>query len=114
MTLAPNVKHDGRIGEVKNYRYVVHYPEDEKYTVKKLPMTKLGGRDPVTGRKVVQGIRGGAKRYFRWIDWRRLPADWDKNGPDLVPFSQQFLLYVRMGPMGQHTLKNVQLLEYKP
>lgn len=84
MPLAPNVKHDGRIGEVKNYRYVVHYPEDGKYTVKKLPMTKLGGRDPETGRKVIQGVRGGAKRHFRWIDWRRLPADWDKNGPELV------------------------------
>ena len=98
MALAPNVKHDGRIGEVKNYRYVVHYPEDGKYTVKKLPMTKLGGRDPVTGRKVIQGVRGGSKRHFRWIDWRRLPADWDKNGPELVravaysPFFPPFVL----------------------
>ena len=84
MILAPGVKHDGRIGEAKNYRYVVHYPDDGKYTIKKLPMMKLAGRDPVTGRKVVQGYRGGAKKLFRWIDWRRLPADWDKNGPDLV------------------------------
>lgn len=52
--LAPYVKYDGRIGEYKNYRYIVHYPEDGKYTIKKLPMTKLGGRDPVTKFKVIQ------------------------------------------------------------
>jgi len=84
MILAPGVKHDGRIGEAKNYRYQVQYPEDGKYTIKKLPIKKLAGRDPVTGRKVVQGYRGEAKKLYRWIDWRRLPADWDKNGPDLV------------------------------
>ncbi len=48
------MKYDGRIGEYKNYRYIVHYPEDGKYTIKKLPMTKLGGRDPVTKFKVIQ------------------------------------------------------------
>ncbi len=84
MKLAPGVKHDGRMGENANYRYIVHYPEDGKYTIKKLPMTKLSGRDPVTGRKVIQGYKGGAKRLFRWIDWRRMPIDWDPNGPDLV------------------------------
>ena len=84
MKLAPGVKHDGRIGANANYRHIVHYPEDGKYTIKKLPMTKLAGRDPVTGRKVIQGFRGGAKRKFRWIDWRRMPIDWDPNGPDLV------------------------------
>ena len=25
--LAPNVKYDGRMGEMENYRYVVHFPE---------------------------------------------------------------------------------------
>ena len=35
-----------------DYRRIVHYPEDGKYTIKKLKMTKLGGRHPVTGRKV--------------------------------------------------------------
>ena len=35
-----------------DYRKIVHYPEDGKYTIKKLKMTKLGGRHPVTGRKV--------------------------------------------------------------
>ena len=35
-----------------NYRHKVHYPEDGKYTVKPLKLTKLGGRHPITGRKV--------------------------------------------------------------
>ena len=35
-----------------NYRHKVHYPEDGKYTVKPLKMDKLGGRHPITGRKV--------------------------------------------------------------
>jgi hypothetical protein len=85
--LPPGVKFEGRIGPHKNYRYIVHYPEDGKYTIKKLPMTKLGGRDPETGRKVIGRVGGGAKRKFRWIDWLRMPADWDRNGPDLVSYS---------------------------
>ena len=85
--LPPGVKFEGRIGPHKNYRFIVHYPEDKKYTIKKLPMTKLGGRDPETGRKVIARVGGGAKRKFRWIDWRRLPTDWDTNGPDLVSFN---------------------------
>jgi hypothetical protein len=90
MILPPGVKHEGRVGQTGvNYHYIVHYPEDGKYTIKKLPMTKLGGRDPVTGRKVIQRSGGGAKRLYRWIDWRRLPKDWDMNGPDLV---REFLL----------------------
>jgi len=54
--LAPGVKYDGRIGEIKNYRYIVHYPADGKYTIKRLPMTKLGGRDPVTKLKIIQVV----------------------------------------------------------
>ena len=33
-------------------RKIIHYPKDGKYTIKKLEMTKLGGRHPVTGIKV--------------------------------------------------------------
>ena len=44
-----------RIGPPGNYSYRVKYPEDGKYTIKKLEIEKLGGRDPVTGRKVIQG-----------------------------------------------------------
>ena len=90
--LPPGVKFEGRIGPHKNYRYIVHYPKDGQYSIKKLPMTKLGGRDPDTGRKVIGRVGGGAKRKFRWIDWLRMPADWDVNGPDLVsPFRCFFL-----------------------
>ena len=88
--LPPFVKYkDKRTGEVRqgqweNYKYKVHYPEDGKYTIKKLKTTKLGGRDPVTGRKVIGMWGGGHKHGARWIDWRRLPVDWDVEGPDLV------------------------------
>ncbi len=51
--LAPYVRLNGRVGPPGNYRRIVHYPKDGKYTIKPLPITKLGGRDPVTGRKVV-------------------------------------------------------------
>jgi len=87
--LPPFVKHKNkRTGEVRqgtweNYKYQVHYPEDGKYTIKKLKTTKLGGRDPATGRKVIGMWGGGHKHRARWVDWRRLPADWDVNGPDL-------------------------------
>ena len=37
-----------------NYNHKVHYPEDGRYTVKPLKITKLGGRHPITGRKVKQ------------------------------------------------------------
>lgn len=45
----------------KQFRRVVHFPEDGKYTIKPLDNTHLAGRDPVTGRKVVQGLGGGVK-----------------------------------------------------
>ena len=83
--LAPNVKYDGRIGPGHiNYRYTVHFPKDRHYTVETLPMTKLGGRHPETGRKVIQGVGGGSKRRFRWIDWLRLPLAWEAEGPEFV------------------------------
>jgi len=62
-----------------NYRHIIHYPEDGKYTIKKLDVTKLGGRHPITGRKVIEGVGGGSKQKARWIDWHRLPADWPKD-----------------------------------
>ncbi|XP_042226963.1 39S ribosomal protein L2, mitochondrial-like [Homarus americanus] len=58
-------------GDHKNYRYKVHFPEDGQYTVKPLKTTKLGGRDPETGRIIVGTLGGGAKRNYRWIDWFR-------------------------------------------
>ena len=73
-----------RQGQWENYKYKVHYPADGKYTIKKLETTKLGGRDQVTGRKVIGMWGGGHKQKARWVDWRRLPEDWDIEGPDLV------------------------------
>ncbi len=35
-----------------DYRKKVEYPADGLYTIKKLNMTKMGGRHPATGRKV--------------------------------------------------------------
>lgn len=63
----------------KSYRRIVHFPE--KYTVKPLEVTNLGGRDPVTGRVVAKGIGGGIKHKYHWIDWRRVGP---KEGPPQV------------------------------
>jgi len=82
--LAPKVKFDGRVGECKNYRHIIHYPKDGRYTIQRLPVTKLEGKDPDTGRKVIQRVRGGYKQKARWIDWRRWPEDRDPDAPDLV------------------------------
>lgn len=48
-------------GEGQQFRRVVHFPEDGKYTVKPLDNTHLAGRDPISGRKVANGIGGGVK-----------------------------------------------------
>jgi len=71
---------DFRATKEIDYRKKVFYPADGLYTIRKLKMHKMGGRHPVTGRKVVEGIGGGSKRRFRWIDWHRLPADWPRDG----------------------------------
>ncbi|XP_014276151.1 large ribosomal subunit protein uL2m [Halyomorpha halys] len=61
------------------FRRIVHYPE--KYTVQPLNITRLGGRDPVSGRVVIKGIGGGIKRKYHWIEWKRgAPTD----GPPVV------------------------------
>jgi len=82
--LPPADKYMGRIGPHENYRRILHYPKDGKYTINKLPITKLGGRDTATGRKIIHGVGGGSKQMHRWIDWMRLPRDWPRDGPDLV------------------------------
>jgi len=62
----------------ENYHHIIHYPEE--YTIKKLDVTKLGGRHPVTGRKVIEAVGGGSKQKARWIDWLRVPQDWPRDG----------------------------------
>jgi len=71
---------DPRASREIDYRRVIHYPENGEYTIRKLSMTKLGGRHPGTGRKVIEGVGGGSKRKWRWIDWHRLPQDWPRDG----------------------------------
>lgn len=71
---------DKRVGKTMDLRKIIHYPKDGKYTIKKLEMTKLGGRHPVTGIKVIGGVGGGSKRKWRWIDLNRLPKDWPLDG----------------------------------
>lgn len=63
----------------KAYRRIVHFPKE--YTVKPLEVTNLGGRDPVTGRVVANGIGGGIKHKYHWIDWKRVGP---KQGPPQV------------------------------
>jgi hypothetical protein len=82
--LPPGKKLMGKIGPHENYRRIVHYPEDGEYTIRRLPITKLGGRDPVTGRKIIQAVGGGSKQKYRWVAPFRLPKDWDRDGPDLI------------------------------
>lgn len=65
----------------KQYRRVVHFPENNEYTVKPLENTHLAGRDPVTGRKVANGIGGGIKQKYHWVKWIR---DGPKEGPPQI------------------------------
>jgi large subunit ribosomal protein L2 len=48
-------------GKGQQFKRLVHFPEDGKYTVKPLDNTHMAGRDPITGRKVAIGISGGVK-----------------------------------------------------
>jgi len=57
----------------------VFFPE--KYTVAPIPYKRMGGRDVVTGRKIVEGIGGGYKYKYLWIDWLR---DGPESGPPKV------------------------------
>lgn len=65
-----------QIGHGISFRRIVHFPE--KYTIKPLEVTNLGGRDPKTGRKVVNGIGGGIKHKYHWISWKRFGRE---DGP---------------------------------
>jgi large subunit ribosomal protein L2 len=78
-----NLIPDIRVARTVDYHKKVHYPLDGLYTTKKLPMTKRGGRHPETGMKVIEGVGGGSKRKWRWIDSHRLPTDWPRDGPVL-------------------------------
>ncbi|CAL4157187.1 unnamed protein product, partial [Meganyctiphanes norvegica] len=78
-------------GDTKNLRFKVHYPEDGKYTVKPLKMTKLAGRDPDTGRLIVGTLGGGHKRNYRWIDW-------DRTGPKDDSYLEERVIHIQYDP----------------
>ena len=82
------------MGEFKNFRHVIYYPPDGRYTTDKLDVRKMAGRDPVTGRKVIQQVEGGSKQKARWIDWRRWPVGRDPED-DLV----ERVIHIRYDPM---------------
>lgn len=68
-----------QIGHGVAFRRIVQFPKE--YTVEPLKVTNLGGRDPKTGRKVVNGIGGGIKHKYHWIEWKRQGP---KEGPPKV------------------------------
>jgi len=61
-----------KIGVGRAYRRKVHFPKDRtQYTVQPLDNSHLAGRDPRTGRKIVQGLGGGVKHKYHWVKWNR-------------------------------------------
>lgn len=62
--------------EPHTYNFRPYLPDDEQYTIRPLPICKLGGRDLETGRVVVRTLGGGNPRKFRWQDmYRRANED---------------------------------------
>ncbi|KAK7865329.1 hypothetical protein R5R35_007412 [Gryllus longicercus] len=83
-----------KIGIGVNYRRRIKFPDE--YTVKPLDVQNLGGRDPVTGRKIVNGIGGGIKHKYHWVDLKRTGP---KEGPPLV---EKVLEIIVCGNRGAH------------
>lgn len=54
--------------EAHLYNWRPYLPEDGTYTIKPLPIFKMGGRDMESGRVVVRTLGGGNKKKFRWVD----------------------------------------------
>ncbi|KAL1451011.1 hypothetical protein WDU94_003310 [Cyamophila willieti] len=69
-----NVKRNKK-APAKNYRRMVFYPVDHKgdlaYTVEPLQYKHLAGRDPVSGRVIVDGLGGGIKEIVQWVHIHR-------------------------------------------
>lgn len=57
------------------YSWRPYLPQDGLYTVRPLPLHKMGGRDLETGRVVVRTVGGGNPKKYRWIDMVRKPND---------------------------------------
>ncbi|KAK2713379.1 hypothetical protein QYM36_009296 [Artemia franciscana] len=69
------------MSEALTRMYKIHFPEDGQYTIEPLRVTKLAGRDPLTGRVVHGKIGGGIKMKHLWVDIHRTAP---KEGPPLV------------------------------
>ncbi|XP_076357380.1 mitochondrial ribosomal protein L2 [Tachypleus tridentatus] len=66
-------------------------PSDGKYTTKPLPVVKLGGRVPETGRVAVRTLGGGHKKLYRWVDNKR-------HGPTVGQPVEEKVFHVRYDP----------------
>lgn len=82
--------------EAYKYNWRPYLPEDGSYTIKPLPIHKMGGRDLESGRVVVRTLGGGNKKKFRWVDMFRKPND---DGSVL----EERVLMIRYDPL--HTPK---------
>lgn len=61
--------------EPHKYNWRPYLPEDGSYTIRPLPIFKMGGRDLETGRVVVRTLGGGNPKKFRWVDNFRTPNE---------------------------------------
>lgn len=53
------------------YDWRPYYPENNQYTIKPLPILKMGGRDLENGRVVVRTTGGGNVKRYKWVDMHR-------------------------------------------
>lgn len=61
--------------EPHKYNWLPYLPKDGDYTIRPLPIYKLGGRDMETGQVVVRTLGGGNPKKFRWVDTVRKAND---------------------------------------
>lgn len=62
------MKRGKKYPEPHTYNYKPYLPEDGTYTIKPLPIFKMGGRDMETGHVVVRTLGGGNNKKFKWVD----------------------------------------------
>ena len=72
----PHLKKVGKkYPEPHIYDWLPYLPEDGLYTIRALPIYKMGGRDLETGRVVVRTLGGGNPKKFKWVDMIRKSND---------------------------------------
>lgn len=82
--------------EAWKYNWRPYLPEDGSYTVRPLPIYKMGGRDLDSGHVVVRTLGGGNKKKFRWVDMFR-------NSNEDGSVREEKVLNIRYDPL--HTPK---------